>query len=128
MSKLLEPISCNQVELRTGRGSKVKGGGPEGHYWHIYVNDKRAGNVYINIIDDERLGRHPSIHLFLNQQMRGKHIGRCVYKIACELSQYDAVYAHMRKSNDASKKAALEAGYSVLQNYNERQLTLIWRR
>jgi hypothetical protein len=33
------------------------------------------------------------------------------YRIACENSQYDVVYAHMRKSNIASRRAAEEAGF-----------------
>lgn len=43
--------------------------------------------------------------------VRGGQIGRIAYQYCCELSRHDVVYAHMRKSNTASRKAAEHAGF-----------------
>ena len=128
MATAKTPIACQDISLQRGKGNSLKGGGSGGCYWHIYVGTNRAGSVYINFIEDLSLGKHGSIHLFINESMRGRHIGRCVYQKACELSPFDIVYAHMRKSNIPSKKAALKAGFVEYPCTGEKQLILKWHR
>ena len=43
-------------------------------------------------------------------------------------SKYDIIYAHMRKSNIASKKAAIAAGFRELKIPKYTQLIMIWKR
>lgn len=123
-----EPVDAQDVELVEGKGTLKSGGGPGGRYWHIQVGDKRAGNVFINIIKDQFFGEHPSIQIHINQSERGKQIGRVAYRLACEQSPYDEVYAHMRKSNIASRRAAQEAGFEVIEDKRNPQLSMVWRR
>ena len=106
----------DDVELKAGKGSVETGGGKGGHFWWIYATDssqeeKKAGKVYINLTDEDPVGEHASIQIFLNKSSQGKHIGRWAYKKACEESAYDVVYAHIRKSNVASVKSAEAAGF-----------------
>ncbi|MDX6406593.1 MAG: hypothetical protein QOH70_4048 [Blastocatellia bacterium] len=123
-----EPVDPNSVHLVEGKGTSKSGGGPGGHYWHIEVAKKRAGNVFINVIKDDFFGEHPSIQIHLNQSARGRQIGRVAYRLACEQSGYDSVYAHMRKSNIASRRAAEEAGFEVIHNERIPQLSMKWQR
>lgn len=123
-----EPVDVKDVSIVEGKGSSERGGGPGGRYWHIQVGDKRAGYVFINIIRDEFFGEHPSIQIHINQSERGKQIGRVAYRLACEQSGYDKVYAHMRKSNIASKRAAEEAGFKAVEDERIPQLSMIWQR
>lgn len=120
------PVTSQSVSLVKAKGSIERGGGPGGYYWHIKVSNKRAGYVFINIIKDEFFDQHPSIQIHINQSERGKHIGRIAYKMACEQSGYNKVYAHMRKSNIASKKAAEEAGFIVVDDNRIPQLAMVW--
>lgn len=122
-----EPVDPSEVQLVRGKGTPDSGGGPGGHYWHIEIGDKRAGNIFINIIECELYGEHPSVQIHLNKDQRGKQIGRVAYRQACEQSGYDKVYAHMRKSNIASKRAAEEAGFKALDDKSP-QLTMVWQR
>lgn len=85
-----------------------------------------AGKVFINYIEDEDIGNHASIQIFLNKASQGKHVGRHAYSMACELSQYDEVYAHMAKKNIASRKAAKAAGFEVYSDVG--QLIMKWTR
>lgn len=123
-----EPVDSKDVTLVRGKGSAERGGGPGGHYWHIQVGDKRGGYVFINIIRDEFFGEHPSIQIHINQSERGKQIGRVAYRLACEQSGYDKVYAHMRKANIASRRAAEEAGFKVVEDARIPQLSMVWQR
>lgn len=123
-----EPVNPNGVNLVEGKGSSKSGGGPGGRYWHIQVGNKRVGNVFINIIKNEFFGEHPSIQIHLNQSARGMRIGRVAYRLACEQSGYDQVYAHMRKSNIASRRAAEEAGFEVIDDERIPQLSMKWQR
>lgn len=50
------------------------------------------------------------------------------YQAACLASQYDEIYAHMRKSNTASKKAALYAGFEDATTSEDSQLVMRWSR
>jgi RimJ/RimL family protein N-acetyltransferase len=109
-----------------GRGGVGRGSGPGGSYWHIYENEKRVGNVFINVIDEPPLGVHASIQIHINVDDRGKGIGRQAYRLACRQSGHPKVYAHMRKSNIASRRAAHHAGFRVVSETP--QLTLCWER
>jgi RimJ/RimL family protein N-acetyltransferase len=122
-----DPVKPQDIRLVEGKGSDKHGGGAGGHYWHIYNGDKRAGHIFINLISDEYIGPHASVQIFLNQAERGKQIGRIAYRLACEISGYDTVYAHMRKSNKASIRAAEEAGFAVVDNKDISQRTMVWR-
>jgi RimJ/RimL family protein N-acetyltransferase len=122
-----DPIDPKDVELVRGKGSSESGGGPGGYYWHIEAAKKRAGNIFINIIECDIYGKHPSVQIHLNKDQRGKQIGRVAYRMACEESGYDKVYAHMRKSNHASRRAAEEAGFTALDD-KQPQLTMLWQR
>jgi len=120
-----EPVDPKEVQLAKGKGTAETGGGPGGHYWHIETGKKRAGNIFINIIECELYGEHPSVQIHLNKDQRGKQIGRVAYRLACEESGYEKVYAHMRKSNFASRRAAEEAGFKALDD-KRTQLTMVW--
>ena len=123
-----DPINPGDVHLVQGKGSKGRGGGSGASYWHIYIGEERAGYVFINVIDEPPLGQHASIQISVNAQHRGKHIGRIAYRLACEQSEHDEIVAHMRKSNLASKRAAEEAGFKVIEDASIPQLAMIWRR
>jgi len=116
------------VRLERGPGGSGRGGGPGGAYWHIYVGVARAGNVYINVIDEPPLGEHASIQIQINKSWQGRGVGRIVYSFACEASDHNRIYAHMRKSNIASRKAAEHAGFVVVDRVAIRQLLMVWTR
>lgn len=116
----------SDVEL-IPRKSVKKDSGHE-FYWHIFFNTTRAGKVYIDLIIDPIIGKHASIHIFLNKKNQGKGIGRIGYKKACELSGLPVIYAHMRKNNTASKKAALAAGFEIVDDERFTQLVMKWNR
>jgi hypothetical protein len=122
-----EPVDPKEVQLVKGKGTPESGGGPGGSYWHIETGNKRVGNIFINIIECELYGEHPSVQIHLNKDQRGKQIGRIAYRLACIESGYDRVYAHMRKSNVASRRAAEEAGFTALDD-KRTQLTMVWKR
>ncbi len=122
-----DPVDAKDVELVEGKGTPESGGGPGGRYWHIQVGGKRAGQIFINMFECELYGEHPSVQIHLNKTERGKQIGRVAYRMACEQSGYDKVYAHMRKSNHASRRAAEEAGFVALDD-KRTQLTMLWQR
>uniref|UniRef100_UPI002F91A4D1 GNAT family protein n=1 Tax=Pseudomonas sp. Z003-0.4C(8344-21) TaxID=1855380 RepID=UPI002F91A4D1 len=122
------PVSAGAVELIKTSGSRERGGGPGGEAWIILAEGRRAGSAYINMINDRIRGHHPSFHVFLNRPSQGRQIGRMAYKYCCSLSQYDVIYAHMRKSNAASRKAAEHAGFVDATVPEDSQLVLVWRR
>ncbi len=124
----LGPVTADAIELICAPGSRERGGGPGGEAWIILANAKRAGIAYINMVDDPIRGNHPSFHVFLNRPSQGRQIGRIAYQRCCELSRYDVVYAHMRKSNTASRKAAEHAGFVEATAPEDSQLVLVWRR
>lgn len=124
----LGPVAADSIELITTQGSREKGGGPGGEAWIILADGKRAGSVYINMVDDPIRGHHPSFHVFLNRPSQGRQIGRIAYQRCCALSHYDVVYAHMRKSNTASRKAAEHAGFIDATTPEDSQLVLVWHR
>ena len=123
-----EPINVSEIHLLQGKGSKGRGGDKGGHYWHIYINDTRAGFVFINWIDEKPFGEHASIQIKVNTKFQNRGIGRVAYRLACEGSRYDTVFAHMRKSNLSSKKAAEAAGFQIVTNSEISQLVMVWNR
>lgn len=104
-------IDPSEVELVQKSGHKEKGDGLGGEYWDVMVAGKRAGEVFVNVIDEAPLGRHASLQIFLNQDQQGKGVGRAAYRMAADASQHDSLYLHMRKSNLASRLAAEAAGF-----------------
>lgn len=124
----LGPLSPEKLEFTRTPGSRERGGGPGGEAWLISVEGKRAGIAYINMLKDEVRGRHASFHVFLNRPSQGRQIGRAAYQYCCQNSQYDVVYAHMRKSNLASRKAAEHAGFIEASAKGDSQLVLVWYR
>ncbi|HBO5727300.1 GNAT family N-acetyltransferase [Pseudomonas aeruginosa] len=124
----LGPVCANAIEFISTPGGLEKGGGAGGEAWIILANGKRAGIAYINMVDDPVRGLHPSFHVFLNRPSQGRQIGRVAYERCCALSQYDVVYAHMRKSNIASRKAAEYAGFVEAAEPDDAQSVMVWYR
>jgi hypothetical protein len=122
----LPKVTEAEVALVAVRGTPGKGVGVGGEKWRIEVGGVRAGEVFINIIDEPPLGLHASIQIYLNIKSQGRGIGRVAYLKACQQSQHEAIYAHMRKSNTASRRAAEAAGFvdATPSGYNQ----LIMRR
>lgn len=121
-------VQADQVVLVPTKGTAKRGGGLGGEAWRIEAEGKRAGVVFINLIDEAPVGPHASIQIYLNTLNQGRRIGRVAYKKACEASRYDVIYAHMRKSNEASRRAAEEAGFKDDTRPSMTQLLLVWRR
>lgn len=122
-----EPVSPDAVKLVPTKGTPGRGGDKGGQAWRIEVDGKRAGVVFINWIDEPPVGSHASIQIYLNLASQGRHIGRIAYAAACKASGYDEIYAHMRKSNVASRRAAEEAGFQE-DARGVPQLLMVWRR
>lgn len=116
------------VELIRMKGTPNRGGGPGGEAWRIDANGKRAGVVFINLIDEPPIGPHASIQIYLNAASQGRRIGRIAYRKASELSAHAVIYAHMRKSNIASRRAAEEAGFKDATPAGHAQLLMVRRR
>jgi RimJ/RimL family protein N-acetyltransferase len=113
--------------VRTKGGAKT-GGGPGGEAWRVMVGAKSAGRVFINKIDEPPFGPHASIQIFLNVDSQGRGIGRLGYLRACQASAYGTIYAHMRKSNIASARAAEAAGFVDATPAGATQKVMVWRR
>jgi len=124
----LSKITTDKVVLIPVAGTKGKGQGVGGEKWRVEVNGVRAGKAFINVIDEPPLGRHASLQVFLNIKNQGKGIGRIVYAKACQQSQHNTIYAHMRKSNIASRRSAEAAGFVDVTPPNVTQLILKWKR
>jgi RimJ/RimL family protein N-acetyltransferase len=80
------------------------------------------------MIDEPPIGRHASIQLKVNVAWQGRGVGSQVYLLASEASQHNTIYAHMRKSNLASRRAAERAGYTVVEDVDVPQLLMVWNR
>jgi hypothetical protein len=119
--------SQDNVNLRRGKGSPDRGGGPGGRYWHVFSGEGRVGSAWINRSSDEQLGACAILTLELNQASRGRGIGRVAYRLAAEASGHAEVWLHMRNSNLASRKAAQHAGFQEVNLPGRRQLTMRWR-
>ncbi|MGN7741526.1 GNAT family N-acetyltransferase [Pseudomonas sp. 22526] len=124
----LGPVALENVEFVRTSGTRERGGSPGGEAWIILAEGKRAGTAYINMVEDPVRGRHASFHVFLNRPSQGRQIGRAAYRLCCTESQHDVIYAHMRKSNIASRKAAEYAGFSDASTPDDTQLVMVWHR
>lgn len=111
--KSRESIEEGTIVLQKGKGGVGTGAGEGGFFWRILNEGVTAGKVYINMVDEPPVGLHPSIQIYLNKASQGRGIGRIGYRLACEASGYDKIYAHMRKSNLASQRAAEHAGFTI---------------
>lgn len=127
-SGIRPPVDASHVRLERGVGSPGRGAGAGGAYWTIYVGDVRAGTVFINVIDEPPIGPHASIQIKINKPWQGRGVGRRAYALASDASGHDVVYAHMRKANVASAKAAEHAGYTQVDDLDVRQLLMVWHR
>ena len=113
------------IERRLGRGGAKSGAE---NYWHIITADGQAGRVFIKLVDEPPFGQHHNIQIFLNKAHQGQGIGSIAYKMACDASGHPKIYAHMRKSNIASRRAAEKAGFEALDLPGMRQLSLVWQK
>jgi L-amino acid N-acyltransferase YncA len=127
-AKHQEKVDAAIVRLEAGKGSAGRGGGSGGHYWHIHLAETRVGYVYINVLDEAPFGKHASIQIHINQTHRGRGIGSVAYRLACEKSSHDEVIATMRQSNVASQRAAVQAGFKVIDDMKIPQLAMRWNR
>lgn len=121
-------VSASEVDLVSVPGTPGKGKGPGGEKWRIEVGGVRAGEVYINVIDEPPIGHHASLQIYLNIKSQGRGIGRAGYAKACQISSHETIYAHMRRSNVASRRAAEEAGFVDATPPGFVQLILRWVR
>lgn len=121
-------VRPDEVSLVPLPGTPGKGKGEGGAKWRIDVAGVRAGEVYINVIEEPPLGRHASLQIYLNIKSQGRGIGRVGYAEACQMSRHDAIYAHMRRSNTASRRAAEAAGFTDATPPGFTQLILRWQR
>ena len=94
----------------------------------FFRDGEKVGDVYINLIDEAPVGKHASIQIYLNRKAQGRGIGRVGYRLASEASRNDTIYAHMRKANVASRRAAEEAGYIDASPPGFTQLIMRWDR
>ena len=124
----LGPATVDSIEFIKTPGSRERGGGPGGDAWIILAQGKRAGTAYISMVEDPIRGKHPSFHVFLNRPSQGRQIGRIAYEHCCVASQHNVIYAHMRKSNIASRKASEHAGFVEATAPEDSQLVMVWRR
>lgn len=121
-------VLADDVTLVRTKGTAARGGGAGGEAWRVEAEGGRAGTVFINWIDEPPVGPHASIQIYLNKSSQGRGIGRIGYRKAVEASRYDVVYAHMRKSNLASRRAAEAAGFVEDLRPGHTQLLMVWRR
>jgi len=124
----LPKVRPDEVMLVPVPGTPGKGRGVGGEKWRIDVAGVRAGEVYINVIDEPPLGLHASLQIYLNIKSQGRGIGRVGYAKACQISQHVTIYAHMRRSNTASRHAAQAAGFVDATPPGFTQLILRWQR
>ncbi|MFB9843905.1 GNAT family N-acetyltransferase [Mucilaginibacter ginsenosidivorans] len=122
-----EPIDPSKLTLKAGQGQNLHDHN-RGKYWHIHLGDVRVGKIYIDFLENEVLGNHPSIDIFINKEYQGRHIGRYAYNMACEQSGLNRVYMHTRKSNIASIRAAEEAGFKEVVDKVFRQVVMVWEK
>lgn len=104
-------VAETDVQLVAKTGRKGKGDGAGGEYWDVVVAGKRAGEVFVNVIDEPPVGRHASLQIFLNKPDQARGIGKIAYRMAAEASLHPLIYLHMRKANMASRIAAEAAGF-----------------
>jgi GNAT superfamily N-acetyltransferase len=121
-------VSLSDVKLLRTNGTPGRGGGPDGEAWRIEAQGERAGVIFVNIIEEPPFGKHASIQIFLSRPYQGRGIGRVAYRQAAEASMHNVIYAHMRKSNIASRRAAEAAGFFDVTPSGHSQLIMMRRR
>jgi RimJ/RimL family protein N-acetyltransferase len=121
-------VASADVRLEQVKGTPGKGGGAGGEAWEIHAGNEKVGDIYINLIDEAPVGKHASIQIYLNRTAQGRGIGRVAYRLASEASRNDVIFAHMRKINVASRRAAEEAGYVDAALPGTNQLIMKWTR
>lgn len=117
-------VEADDVELYRVKGGPGTGGDLGGEAWVVKANGVRAGTIHINLGKDGRA----TIGIFLNKPSQGRHIGRYAYQLACSDSSYDTIYAHIRKSNITSRKAAEYAGFVDVTKPTDSQIVMVWHR
>jgi GNAT superfamily N-acetyltransferase len=122
------PVLPSDIKLVRTKGTPERGGGPQGEAWRIEAHGQRVGVVFINVIEEPPFGKHASIQIFLNRPYQGRGIGRVAYRQAVDASTHDLIYAHMRKSNIASRRAAEAAGFADATPSGHSQLIMIRHR
>lgn len=96
--------------------------------WKVCEAQRHVGRVAITQEGSENGIRIGSIDIHISKPDRGRGIGAIAYRLACEASTLDKVYARMRKSNHASAKAAKAAGFQPVEVVDSTQLLLVWKR
>lgn len=122
-----EPVKKGSVYLKSGSGQGLHDH-VRGKYWHIMVGESRVGKIYIDFKENEVLGIHPAVDIFINKQYQGRHIGRFAYDLACQQSGLDKIYMHTRKSNIGSIRAAEEAGFKKIEHELFKQIVMVWEK
>ena len=89
--------------------------------WWVEAGGSRAGRVRI-----EQADRGPSLQIFLNKKHQGRKIGRVANRLAAEASGHNSVFATLRKSNVASRRALEEAGFKDVTSSKDRQMLMRW--
>lgn len=106
--KLNLQINPNDLKL-VARTTKRIGKSAPAQYWNIFLNDKRVGKVYINFHTDKDCAAYVTV--MINKDMQGRGIGTQAFQTACLICEYDVVFAELRRSNKASKRALEKAGF-----------------
>jgi RimJ/RimL family protein N-acetyltransferase len=117
VSSMLPRVFVQDVVLKEGKLNQKKE-----QYWHVYYSFKRVGKVFIKESQEK-----PMITVEINQHSQGIGIGRATFRKACELSQFDKVYALIRKNNVSSIKAIKFAGFKEVGTENG-QILYRWER
>lgn len=90
--------------------------------WKIYYKDSLAGKVSIKKSDK------PTLDIHVSKKYRSRGIGSKAIALALKNSDLDKVYAHIRKSNVASIKAARSAGFKESKDAKSRQIIMEWSK
>lgn len=97
--------------------------------WKITYDGKAAGHVHISKDNSYPELSKRNIDIHVNANMRRKGIGTEAYRLACSESGLSEVYAHMRKSNIASRRAAEKAGFVQIEDPSvTRQVVMVWKK
>lgn len=121
------PINKMNLHLERGSGQMLSNQ-KRGKYWHIFYGEKRVGKIYIDYFNNEILGNHPAIEIFINKGYQGRGIGAYSYELACKESGLKKIYMHARKSNPASIRAASIAGFIEVSDPSFKQTVMVWIR
>lgn len=124
-----DPPKPPNVTLQKGSGGTKTGGEPGGAFWWVLADGAKAGKVWINMTKTRGQDQeHPSLSIALPKRSQSRGIGTQAYRLAAEASGHDVVWLHMRKSNEASRRAAEKAGFVVVDVPEDPQLVMRWTR